>query len=146
MIYKPDYFTLDELVCPDVYNHFGAAAWQFFDSRLLITIDVIRQKLGRPMFVNDWQVHGTFTQSGFRCLKCGIVKDAIIKDQLYCSPHMRGQAVDFHVQGMTGEEVRQWIIKYGNLWPYPIRLEDGVSWVHLDTVDAEQGKVYLFKP
>lgn len=98
------------------------------------------------MYINDWQVHGEFTQSGFRCLKCGIVKDAIAKDELYCSPHMRGQAIDFHVQGMVSEEVRQWIIKNANLWPYPIRLEDGVKWIHLDTVDVEKGKVYVFKP
>lgn len=146
MIYKPEHFSLDELVCPDVYNHFGEIAWQFFDSRLLITIDIIRQKIGKPIFVNDWQIHGRFDERGFRCLKCSIVQDHIMANDNYCSPHIRGQAVDCDVQGLVAEEVRIWIIKNQNLWPYPIRLENNVNWCHIDTVDAEKGKVYLFKP
>jgi hypothetical protein len=145
MIYKPDYFSLDELVCPEIYKHFGDVAWQFFDSRLLITIDTLRQKLGRRITVNDWQVHGQFTQRGFRCLQCQLVKDAIKTNQLYVSPHMTGQAIDFDVEGMVAEEVRQYIIKNQSLWPYPIRLEADVNWIHMDTRDADNGKVFLFK-
>lgn len=65
---------------------------------------------------------------------------------MYVSPHMTGQSVDFDVQGLIAEEVRQWIIKNQNLLPYPIRLEDDDNWVHLDTRDADNGKVYLFNP
>jgi hypothetical protein len=144
MIYKPDFFALDELVCLEIYHKFGEVAWQFFDNRLLITIDTIRQRIGRVITVNDWQVHGQFTQRGFRCLQCQLVKDAINTGRLYVSPHMTGQAVDFDVEGMVAEEVRQYIIKNQNLWPYPIRLEAGVGWVHMDVRDAEQGKVWLF--
>jgi hypothetical protein len=146
MIYEPSYFTLDELACPHIYNHFGKTSWEFFDSRLLITIDRIRERIGKPIFVNDWQIHGHFDERGFRCLQCSLVKKAIAENRLYVSPHMTGQAVDFDVQGLIAEEVRQWIIKNQNLWPYPIRLEDGVSWIHMDTRDHGAGKVYLFKP
>lgn len=147
MIYKPEHFDLAELVCPDVYEHFGEIAWQFFDSRLLITIDTIRQKIGKPIFINDWQIHGRFDERGFRCLKCNIVQDNIMAGTDYVSPHMTGQAFDFDVQGLVAEEVRQWIIKNQNLWPYPIRLEAGVSWCHLDVRDNFNGeKVVLFNP
>jgi hypothetical protein len=146
MIYKPDYFSLDELVCPDVYEKFGEIAWQFFDSRLLITIDTIRQKIGKPIFINDWQVHGLFDERGFRCIQCNLVKDAIKINRLYVSPHMTGQGVDFDVQGLIASEVRDWIIKNQNLWPYPIRLENNVNWVHLDTRDSGIEKVHLFNP
>jgi hypothetical protein len=146
MIYEPIYFSLDELVCPHVYDKFGNISWQFFDSRLLITIDDIRQRIGKPIFINDWQVHGKFDERGFRCIQCDLVKSAIAEQRLYVSPHMTGQGVDFDVQGLLAEEVRQWIIKNQNLWPYPIRLEAGVSWVHLDTRDAGKGKVHLFNP
>jgi hypothetical protein len=147
MIYKPTYFSLDELVCEDVYNKFGDIAWSFFDARLLITIDLLREKLNKPIFVNDWQVHGRFDERGFRCLRCSLVKQAIKENRLYCSPHMRGQAVDCDIEGLVASEVREFIIKNANLWPYPIRLENNVSWIHLDTVDNFEGKkVVLFNP
>lgn len=146
MIYKPKYFTLDELVCEDVYNFYGQTAWQFFDSRLLVTIDQIRERIGKPIYINDWQVHGQFSQRGFRCLRCALVHDACVNNRMYVSPHMTGQAVDFDVVGLTAEETRQYIIKNQGLWPYPLRLEDGVGWVHLDTRDADKGKVFLFNP
>lgn len=144
MIYKPIYFDLEELVCPHVFKKYGNTAWQFFDSRLLITIDKIRERIGKPVFINDWNEGGKLDERGFRCIQCDTVNRAIAENKLYVSPHMTGQAVDFDVQGLLAEEVRQWIIKNQNLWPYPIRLEAGVSWIHVDTRDAEQGKVYLF--
>jgi hypothetical protein len=58
---------------------------------------------------------------------------------------MLGQAVDFDIEGMVAEEVRQWLIARKSFLPYPIRLEEGVSWVHLDIQDTGQ-KIYLFKP
>lgn len=147
MIYKPTYFTLDELVCPHVYEKFGEIAWQFFDQRLLITLDLLREKLNKPIFVNDWQVHGKFDERGFRCLKCSIVQDHIMTNTDYVSPHMTGQGVDFDMQGLISSEVRKWLLKNKNLLPYPIRLENNVSWVHLDTRDNFEGKkVILFNP
>jgi hypothetical protein len=145
MRYEPKYFSLDELVCEDVYNTYGQTAWEFFDQRLLITLDSVRERLGKPIYINDWQIHGSQSQSGYRCLRCEIVKDKIAKNEMYCSAHLTGQAVDFSVLGMTAEEVRQYIIKNVNLWPYPIRLEADVAWIHLDTRDHNEGKVWLFK-
>jgi hypothetical protein len=142
----PKWFTLDELVCEDVYNTYGKQAWSFFDSRLLITIDIIREHLGKPMYINDWQIHGNFRESGFRCNRCSIVKAKIATDTMYCSAHMRGQAVDFHVDGMAAEEVRQYLVLKQNLWPYPFRLESGVNWVHLDTCNMSSDKITFFKP
>lgn len=146
MIYKPTYFTLDELVCPHVYEKFGETAWQFFDQRLLITLDLLRERLNKPIFVNDWQVHGKFDERGFRCIQCSLVQKAIKENRLYVSPHMTGQGADFNVQGLVATEVRLWIAQNERILPYPVRLENGVSWVHLDVRDVDKGKVYLFNP
>lgn len=149
MITKPTYFSLDELVCPHVYNHFGEIAWGFFDSKLLVTIDRIRELLNKPIFVNNWKDGPTvyFDERGFRCIQCDLVKKAIAENRLYCSPHMRGQAIDCDIQGLVSSEVREWLIKNQNLLPYPIRLENNVSWVHIDVVDNFEGKkVTLFNP
>lgn len=146
MIYKPVYFDLHELVCPDIYKKFGEIAWQFFDARLLATIDIIRQKIGKPIEVNNWKAGGQFDERGFRCIQCSLVQKAISEKRLYVSPHMTGQAIDFDITGLMAEEVRQWLQKNPNILPYPIRLEANVSWVHLDTRDADKGKIYLFNP
>jgi hypothetical protein len=146
MITTTEYFALHELVCPHVFNKFGQAAWSFFDARLLITIDTLRDRIGKPIFVNNWQSGGEFDERGLRCILCSQVKKAIAVSRLYISPHITGQAIDFDVQGLDAAEVREWIIENQNLWPYAIRLEKNTSWVHLDTRDNGEDKVYLFNP
>lgn len=147
MIYRCTYFKLQELVCPDVYNQYGEAAWGFFDETLLRTIDLLHDRLGRAMIGNNWHTGGTQQESGLRCLKCSQNQAAIKGGYMYMSAHTRGQAFDFHVVGMLPEETRQWIINNQNILPYPIRLEEGVNWVHLDMMKNDLGKkVITFKP
>ena len=145
-MFKPIYFTLDELVCQHVFDKYGFTAWEFFDPRFLITIDTLRERIGRPIFLNDWQVHGVQSQSGLRCPFCSIVKDKTDKGELYMSAHCFGQAGDFTIQGMLAEESRKWIIDNQKWWPYPIRLEDKVNWIHLDVRNYTDKKVITFNP
>ena len=144
MITVPNYFDLDELVCEHVYNKYGEKAWMFFDTELLVMLDTIRDRIGRPIFVNDWQIHGKYSQRGLRCNQCDIVKKKTEAGILYMSAHCLGKAADFDVQGLLAEEVRQWIVKNANWWPYHIRLEADVDWVHLDVYDQSENKVYIF--
>jgi hypothetical protein len=59
---------------------------------------------------------------------------------------LQGTGIDFDVKGMCAEEVRQWIERNQILLPYAVRLEDAVSWVHLDLRnDGTKGKVIRFK-
>ena len=143
MFYKPRHFILEELVCPHVFKEFGEMSWPFFDDKLLMTIDLLRDQLG-PIFINNWDMKGKYDERGFRCIRCSIVKDAIEKKTLYVSPHMTGQGFDFDVKGMPAEKVRTWIINNAVKLPYPVRLERDVSWVHLDTRDYNKGKVSFF--
>lgn len=146
MLSKPVYFSIDELVCEHVYNQFGERAWMFFDTRLLVTLDTIRDRIGKPIFINDWQVHGQYSQRGLRCLRCDLVKLKIEANEIFMSAHCLGKGADFDVQGLVAEEVRQWLVQHQNWWPYHIRLEKYVSWVHLDCFDTSEDKVYLFEP
>lgn len=142
MIYKPIYFELQELVCPHVFIKYKEFAFNFFDTRLLIMLDTIRDRIGRPIYVNDWQVRGDKDQRGLRCPQCEIVKN---QTELYMSAHCLGKGADFEVPGLVAQEVRDWIIKNKNLWPYPIRLEKNTSWVHLDLFsNNSDSKVTLF--
>ena len=139
------YFSIQELVCKHVYDRFGEKAWQFLDTELLHTMLVIRQKLNKPITVNNWAAGGTFSQRSIRCNLCQIVKDKTKANTLYMSSHINGAGIDFDVKGMTAQAVRNWIIANQVLLPYPIRLEDKVTWVHLDIYDLLNGhKVNLF--
>jgi len=143
MTIKPQYFKLHELVCKHIYDKYGEQAWQFLDPRLIITIDWIRKQLNKPIEINNYHWGGVDTQSGVRCNMCKEVKSKTDKGQVYMSGHQEGQAVDFSVKGMTAEAVRNWLVSQD--LPYPIRLETGVTWVHLDVRDAGQ-QIYFFNP
>lgn len=128
-------FELSELVCPHVLNQYGDKAWQFLSTELLSTINVLRNKvINKPMIINNGT---TFTQRGLRCNVCELVKG---KTKPYMSAHCLGKAVDFHVNDMSSEEVRQLIKKNIDKFEYPIRLEEGISWCHCDvyTLDCNE--------
>ena len=145
MMYRPQFFTLDELVCPDVFNKFGDMAWQFFDEKAVITLDWVRRTLNKPITVNNWHSGGDFTQRGLRCSTCQLVRDAALSNKVYVSPHMLGKAFDFDVEDMDASEVRVWLaVNKANI-PYNIRLENNVNWCHMDVEDTGL-KVYLFNP
>lgn len=136
------YFLIKELVCKEVYLKFGEKAWDFLDSRLLDVLFYIRDNIGKPMTINTWHRSGTFTQRGLRCNKCKLVRD---KKVPYISAHVQGKAVDFDVLGMTADQVRRWLKDHANQLPHPIRVEDKVSWVHIDVrSNGAYGKVVFF--
>jgi hypothetical protein len=118
-------------------------AWSFFDPRLLNTLEIIREHIDRSIYINNWMVHGEFSQRGFRCIKCSLVKDAIKTNKLYVSAHMCGQAADFDITDMTAEQGRQWIVANQNILPYNIRLERNTSWIHLDVRNGKE-KITMF--
>lgn len=47
------YFDIKELVSKKVYEQYGESAIKFIDSRLLETIDIIREILGVPLTCNN---------------------------------------------------------------------------------------------
>ncbi len=174
MIYKPKYFSLDELVCPHVFYRFGEWSWQFFSLAFLETLDWVRERTG-PTFVNNWDQYlnsdyikyikeratnglpiiqkdlpespkGLLDERGVRCDLCSLYLEKSAKGIIYISPHFRWQAADFDVQGKISEEVRQWLIANQYKIPHPIRLEKNVSWVHLDAPGNAELKIQLVNP
>jgi hypothetical protein len=142
MIESP-HFGIKELVCQHVYNKYKNFAWNFFDFRLIVTINTLRDRINKAIYVNSWDSGGKFDERGLRCPQCEIVKS---KTDLYMSAHCLGKGVDLEVEGLIAQEVRDWIILHKNWWPYPIRLEDEVDWIHVDTYNNEDDKkVILFK-
>ena len=138
------YFTLNQLVCPHVLKKYKESQiWSFFDVRILETLAVIRTKiLNKPMVLNT--TDGKFTQRGLRCNCCQLVKDQTNKNNPYLSAHVRGSGFDFVVPGMEAESVRQLIEKNKDILPYPVRIEKGVSWIHIDVDNFVKEKIQYF--
>ena len=58
MTYRPKYYCLHELVPESLYDTVDhAVLWGFFDDRILIAADIIREAYG-PMVINNWHVGG----------------------------------------------------------------------------------------
>jgi hypothetical protein len=134
------YFSIEELVCNHTYDKWRNNAWQFLDTHYLHALLVIRRDILKlPMVCNHDSVH----QRGLRCNRCELVKS---KNNVYLSAHILGKAGDFTVKGMTASEARQKIKNNAHLLPCPIRLERGVSWLHLDVLPQSgiTQKVYEF--
>ena len=151
-IYKEikKYFKIQEFVSKRVYKKYGEGAWQFICPRLLHTLLIIREGLGKPITINNWHNGGKFSQRGLRSNMGTIFYSKFKKGRMYLSAHIMGRAVDFDVKGMTAPEVRDWLEGFEKELPYKIRLENKmkgkqISWVHLDMFyRAASPKVYRF--
>lgn len=134
------YFDVAELVCDHTLAKWGEKSWQFLDTAFLHNLLVIRRDiLQLPMICN----HEGANQRGLRCNLCELVKD---KPSVYLSSHVLGKAGDFTVQGITAQEARSRIRNNAHLLPYPLRMEGGVSWLHIDVLPQYgiTSKVYEF--
>lgn len=128
------FFDVSELVCPHTFARFGEKSWQFFDTATLNTLLVLRAEILRvPMTINV----GDSAQRGLRCNLCSIVKG---QKKQYLSAHLMGKGFDVISSQMTAQEMRDKIFENEDKLPVPIRIEDGVSWLHFDTFDPSNGK------
>ena len=136
------YFQVSELVCEHIHSKWGERSWQFLSTDYLHNLLVIRRDiLQLPMTCN----HSGANQRGMRCNRCELVKE---KTTAYISSHVLGKAGDFTVKGLTAQEARSRIRNNARLLPYPLRMEAGVNWLHIDTLPqfGITDKVYEFQP
>ena len=139
------FFDIEELVCDHLLKYYSAnpdRCWDFKDTSHLANILVIRRDILQvPMYCNNHK-KGQH-QRGLRCNLCELVKSKKIP---YMSAHKLGKGDDFTVEGMTAQEARSRIRNMAGLLPYPLRMEGGVSWLHIDTLPqyGVTDKVYEF--
>ena len=136
------YFDKEELLSKHVYNSGGGYELLHPDLQKLVVW--IRETLGRPMFANNWEIGGQFSQRGYRTND-----DPVCKAQKFVpgSAHFKGKALDFDVKGMTAEQVRKWLHDNQESAPVRFRVEKGVNWVHVDVMPHKASdKAYFFNP
>lgn len=145
--YYPKYFELYELLPPMFFSYEDMVqkekhlqrGWEILDNKLLITIDIVREIIGHPLICNTWFQDGSRENCGYRAKNSSV--------GAYFSQHKEGKAVDLICSKMSAEEMRQKIIANQDKLPYPIRMEDDVTWLHIDVkdIDYKGKKIYLFK-
>jgi len=140
-MYKCKHFDIEELVPPELFVMLNEdALWRLFDPNILKAADWLRERYG-PATINDWKWGGNFTQSGIRTT-----------DSEYYSPtsqHSIGCALDLKFKHKTAQEIRDDLAEYqaqGNDIPYFTRVENKVSWLHIDTKPTGQTHLYFFNP
>ena len=123
---KSKYFKLHELVPRKMYEEYGEKAWRYVDTRLIETIDTLKEhfNLG-TMTINNYYWGKSREWSGIRTPDSPYYK--------YGSQHSYANALDIVFSHYTAEEVRRYIIDNPHIFKYVKGLELGVSWVHLDT-------------
>jgi uncharacterized protein YcbK (DUF882 family) len=124
-MYKPKYFTWQELMPSPEYEPYWLI---LMDERLLITLDAIREHYKRPVIVNTWHKGGQFKYRGFRPMNLTLGAKY--------SQHRFGRAVDFDVQGISPEQVRNDI--RSGLFPEITCIEKDVNWVHIDVRNCQR--------
>jgi hypothetical protein len=136
--YKPHYFKIEEFLPPDLYNQYGERGLELFmDCRILWTMDAIRDHFGVPITVNNYHLGGQFQQRGFR-------NDPNVGAKL--SQHRFGRACDFDIQGVSADEFRGQALsgKLDGLLTQITRIENSVSWCHIDCAGIDSDKIVFF--
>lgn len=134
-MYKCKHFQIYELVPPDIYKKRDEKAWELLDKKLLITLDLLRDKFG-PMKINDYRWDGDRMWSGIRT-----------PDSEYYSPtsqHTFGRAADIIFKDVSVDEVRNDIIYHQNATMYRFinAIELNVPWLHIDTRNCRRIKTF----
>lgn len=137
------HFQVNELVCKHTFDKYGERSWQFLDTEALRVLLILRREVLRvPLICNA----GQHSQRGLRCNLCDLVKTKTLKGSLYLSQHVLGKAFDLTAKTMAAEQMRKAIEANADKFPVPIRVEDDVTWLHVDVLDGGSGKqVYRFK-
>lgn len=121
------HFRLTEWVPKAIYGVFCDHSIWFLDQRIVMVADRLAEMLGKKITVNNWAVGGQYDLSGYR--------SPDEKTGAFRSQHKRGAACDLKVEGMTPDEVRQFIrdnfTELNKLGLTTIE-QDTPTWTHAD--------------
>lgn len=135
------YFDISELVCKHTYERFGAKSWRFLSTDILEVLLVLREDILKvPLTCNA----GSATQRGLRCNCCSLVADKTRQGKQYLSAHVLGRGFDLLSSKMSATEMRQRIKASADKLPHKVRIEQGVSWLHIDTLNDGSDVIEYF--
>lgn len=96
-LHNSPYFDVREMVDQNTFKALSVNAAWLIDPKIVRVLDLLREKLGAPVVVNNWHTGGPFKSSGFRSMSD--------KTGAMFSQHRRGCAADVKVSGKTPNEI-----------------------------------------
>ncbi len=84
-------------------------------------MEKIRTVLGRPI-----SVHCMIRPTEYNKLIGGAKQ----------SPHIKGLACDFSVEGLSCDDVRTWLLPFLDFWKARMEDKPGSNWVHVDLINT----------
>lgn len=140
--YQPRHFRVEELVDPRTFAARGQKAMELMDPGILCALDAIRELFNKPVVVNNWHIGGEFRERGYRPWHCTTGASY--------SQHRLGRAIDFHVAGLTPDEIRLVILRRQHEIAGLVHItamEDGTpTWVHIDSRNIPNTNIHVFLP
>lgn len=134
---KSKYFKIHELVPEHIFIKYGESAWRFIDSRLIESIDTIKERFPNgTITINNYKWKGNRKWSGLRTPDSPYYSETSI--------HSLGGAIDAIFSAYNIETIRQDIRRNPKVYPHIKGIEDGVSWLHIDT--RNEDKLVIFNP
>lgn len=138
-------FYLEEFIPPEYYDVFSKQRLlQLIDGRIIKMAQFLRDRFGRPLYINTWKDLGDYSQSGLRTY-----------NSRYYSPtsqHTFGRAIDIKFSDISPKEVFEDIVsnykEYGDSFITTVEdVEYTPTWIHVDcrNVFTKNG-VYIVAP
>jgi len=140
-MYKPKHFKIQEFVDPITYDKFGNKSLMFFDEKILIIADNLKEYFDTTITINNWFWNGERKWSGLRTNKSDYYSSY--------SQHSFGKAIDFQVKNIPTSEVRKTILKHQKkkCFEYITRMENNTpTWIHVDCANINTNEILLFNP
>lgn len=138
-MYRCQHFDVRELVPEETYRAMGYKAWWLLDVRLLMTLDLLRERFG-PVIVNTWHsdsmtaAYGLRCQSGFRTPSHYRGVASYLGSH---SQHKYGRAADCLFADVSVADVRRYVLGNPDEFPLITAVEADVSWLHVDVRNCE---------
>ena len=136
----PKFFSLAELVPPEVFTRRGEKAWELLRPDALEMLDRLRTQFG-PCTVNNWQSGGQYKESGLRAF--------LTLTGAEYSMHKYGGAFDCKFRNATPEEVFQFVTNLPEKFPRITAVEDVAftpTWFHFDVRNPSWSGIRVIKP
>lgn len=122
---RSKYFKIEELVDKTVHGTMKDRAWSLIDSRLIESIDTIKENFPKgTITINNWVFGGNREWSGLRTFSSPYFSQS--------SQHTFGRAVDMVFSHYDVNDVRNAIMSNIELYPHIRGIELDVSWLHID--------------
>ncbi len=131
-----NYFTTKELVPPEVFKQRGESARQLMDSRIIDSMNQLRDWIGKPMIVNSEKLGRV--ASGLR-----------VPSSPHYSPtsqHSKGKAIDSICHGVAPQVFHKEILENPGKYPHIRFIEIDVGWLHIDCRGNEGDECRVWSP